>query len=296
MTDAAMTRVQPQVLRALAWMGLALASFTSVAIAGREAARGATTLEMMFYRCLMSLAVVLVIVLLGPGLKQMRTTRLKLHMLRGGVHFIAQFSWLSALTIIPLAQLFAIEFTAPIWVALLAPLLLGERLTQTRLAAAALGFAGAVIVVQPGTVALGPGVALAFVSAIGFALSMLATKTLTQGESPLRILFYMFLAQTALSLLLLVGGVRLPDWETMGWIGALALTGLAAHYSLVRAFALADAIIVAPMDFFRLPLIAVVGVVIYAEPFDPIVLLGGLVVIAGNVLNMRGERRNRAGV
>ncbi len=293
MTDAAMIRVQPQVLRALAWMGLALASFSSVAIAGREAARGSTTLEMMFYRCLISLAVVLVIVLLGPGLKAMRTTRLKLHLLRGGVHFISQFSWLSALTMIPLAQLFAIEFTAPIWVALLAPLLLGERLSQSRLAAAALGLAGAVIVVRPGAMALGPGVAMAFVSAIGFALSMLATKILTHGESPLRILFYMFLAQSALALLLLAGGMRLPDWATMGWISVLALTGLAAHYSLVRAFALADAIIVAPMDFFRLPLIAVVGVVIYAEPFDPIVLLGGIVVIAGNALNLWSERRNR---
>lgn len=295
MTDVAMIRAQPQVLRALAWMALALASFTSVAIAGREAARGATALEMMFYRCLISLVIVLAIVLFGPGLKAMRTTRLTLHSLRGGVHFIAQYSWLTALTMIPLAQLFALEFTAPIWVALLAPLLLGERLTQTRLAAAVLGFMGMAIVAQPGAVALNAGVIYALVAAIGFALSMLATKTLTRGESPLRILFYMFLIQTALAMLLLIGEIRLPDLGTMGWITIIALAGLSAHYGLVRAFSLADAIIVAPMDFFRLPLIAVVGVMLYAEPFDPIILFGGLVVIAGNVLNLWGERRNRTG-
>jgi drug/metabolite transporter (DMT)-like permease len=293
MTDAAAIRLQPQALRALAWMALALASFTSVAIAGREAARGATTLEIMFYRCLMSLVILLAIIWLGPGLKEMRTTRLGLHTLRGGVHFVAQFSWLSALTVIPLAQLFALEFTAPIWVALLAPLLLSERLSQTRLIAAAIGFTGAVIVAQPGTVALNSGVAMALISALGFALSMLATKLLTRSESPLRILFYMFLVQTALSLLLLLGGVRIPDWEALAWIAALAIAGLLAHYGLVRAFALADAIVVAPMDFLRLPLIAVVGALIYAEPFDPIVLFGGLVVIAGNLLNIWGERRAR---
>ena len=294
MTEAAMVRQEPQVARALMWMAVALGSFSSVAIAGREAARGATTLEMMFYRCLISLAIVLAAVLLGPGLKAMRTTRVGLHGLRGGVHFIAQFSWLSALTMIPLAQLFALEFTAPIWVALLAPLLLGERLTRTRLAAAALGFAGTLIVAQPGSVALNAGVVLALVAAVGFALSMLATKFLTQSERPLCILFYMFLIQTALSLLLLLGGIRVPDLETMGWIGAIAIAGLSAHYALVRAFSLADAIIVAPMDFFRLPLIAVVGIVVYAEAFEPIVLLGGLVVIAGNILNLWGERRGSA--
>ena len=94
-----------------------------------------------------------------------------------------------------------------------------------------------------------------------------------------------------LSLLLLIGGIRLLDPATIGWISALAITGLAAQYALVRAFALADAIMVAPMDFLRLPLIAVVGTIVYAEPFDPIVLFGGLVVIAGNLLNLWGERR-----
>ncbi|MGB3718855.1 MAG: EamA family transporter [Proteobacteria bacterium] len=289
-----MIRVQPHVLRALGWMLVALASFSGVAIAGREAARGATVLEMMFYRCLISLAVVAIVVHFGPGLRDMRTTRLPLHLVRGSVHFIAQYAWLSALTMIPLAQLFALEFTAPIWVAVLAPLLLREKLTKLRLAAAVLGFTGTIIVAQPGSMSIGPGVGLALISAIGFALSMLATKTLTKSESPLRILFYMFVVQAVMCTVLLFGGVRWPDAVTMFWITMIALAGLSAHYSLVRAFSLADAILVAPMDFLRLPLIAVVGALIYAEPLDPIVLIGGAVVIAGNVLNLWGERRAKA--
>jgi drug/metabolite transporter (DMT)-like permease len=138
------------------------------------------------------------------------------------------------------------------------------------------------------------GVGFALLGAVGFAMSMLGTKALTtRHDGPLRILFYMFLIQAILCLLLLFGGVRLLDWATVGWILVLSIAGLLAHYSLVRAFSLVDAIIVAPMDFLRLPLIAVVGALFYAEPFDPIVLLGGAVIIAGNMINLWGERRAR---
>ncbi len=296
MTDAALVKKDTRVAYALAWMCVALASFSTIAITGRLAAHGATTLEMMFYRSLMSLAIVLALVMAGPGLSQMRTERLTLHTLRATMHFIAQYSWLAALMLIPMAQLFALEFTAPIWVAMLAPLFLGERLTRTRAIAAALGFVGLLIVARPGMIQFNSGVALALVAAVGFALSMLCTKSLTtRNEGALRILFYMFLIQAILSLLLLFGGVRLLDWATMGWILALAIAGLSAHYSLVRAFTLADAIIVAPMDFLRLPLIAVVGALFYAEPLDPIVLFGGLLIIGANVVNLLGERRVQRG-
>jgi drug/metabolite transporter (DMT)-like permease len=277
---------------ALAWMAGALASFSLVAITGREAARGATTLEIMVYRSLISLVIiVLVAVLAGGGLAAMRSQRLPLHVARAGAHFVGQYTWLSALTLIPLAQLFALEFTAPLWVALLAPLFLAERLTATRLTAVLVGFGGTLLVVRPGAVSVGEGTIMALVSAVGFALSMICTKQLTGTEPPLRILFYMFLVQTVASLLLLFAGPRLPDAPTTGWIAAIAVFGLTAHYALVRAFALADAVVVAPMDFLRLPLIAFVGVLVYAEPLDPAVLLGGGVVVVANFINLFGERR-----
>src|SRR5690606_17604849 len=101
MVDTAVIRTQPRVLRALACMGVAVASFSSAAIAVREAARGATTLELMFYRCLTTLVIVLAIALTGPGMKARRTTGLPLHSLRCLRHFIGQYIWLGALTIIP---------------------------------------------------------------------------------------------------------------------------------------------------------------------------------------------------
>jgi drug/metabolite transporter (DMT)-like permease len=296
MTESAMSEPASRVLAALAWMGGALLSFSMVAIAGRQASLGGSTLEIMFYRGLMSLAIVSgFVVALRPGLDAMRTARLPLHAARAAVHFLGQYSWLYALTLIPLAQLFALEFTSPLWVALLAGLFLGERITAVRLGAAALGFAGTLIVARPDALGLDPGVLLALLSAFGFGASMVCTKVLTRTDQPLIILFYMFLFQSALSLLLLAGGVRMLSLETLAWVAVLSLMGLSAHYCLVKAFGVADATVVAPMDFLRLPLIAIVGVLVYAEPLDPFVLIGGGVVVAANMLNIWGERRVRAG-
>lgn len=293
-TDIMDQRVRPtsNTPRALGWMTLALVSFSLVAIAGRGAAKQATTLEIVFYRSAVSL---LPIVLWAIATRQLgmvtRPSRLPLHGLRAVTHLIGQCSWLYALTLIPLAQLFALEFTAPLWVAGLAPLLLGERMSATRALAAVLGFIGAIIVVRPGTLSMGLGEGLALLSALGFALGMLCTKGLTSTEPAARILFYMFLIQTSICGAMALPAIRSLDASTWLWICALAACGLTAHYSLVRAFELADSIIVAPMDFFRLPLIAAVGVLLYNEPLDPIVLAGGGVVVLANIINLVSERR-----
>jgi drug/metabolite transporter (DMT)-like permease len=284
-------------LLALAWMGGALASFSLVAIAGREASRHVTTLELIAYRSWISLAMMLVIILAsGAGLAAFRSQRSGLHLVRGAIHFGAQFSWLKALTLIPLAQLFALEFTAPLWVALLAPALLGERLTVARMLSALIGFAGVLVVVRPGQAALDAGTILALASAVGFALSMLTTKILTRSDGTLTILFYMFAVQSVVSLVLplFVGGLAWPSSDGWIWTTAVAVFGLTAHFSLARAFAHADAMIVAPMDFLRLPLIAVIGVMLYREALDPYVLAGGAVVASANLFNIWAERRRKA--
>jgi drug/metabolite transporter (DMT)-like permease len=291
-TDAVATRSPSHILRALAWMVGALVSFTLVAVAAREAGRQIDTVQIVFYRALISLGIIVSLGwLTGRGFAQWRTKRLPLHTLRSGIHFLAQFNWLYALTLIPLAQLFALEFTAPIWVALLAPLLLGERITGTRLLAACVGFAGTLIVVRPGTGGTNIGTVLALLAAIGFALSMVTTKQLTRTESAMTILFYMCVIQTGLAAVIAARSMVVPDAMTLLWVALVGVGGLTAHFALVRAFALADAIVVAPMDFLRLPLIALVGAWAYAEPLDPVVLLGGAVVVLANLINLWGERR-----
>lgn len=292
--------------RAALWMMVALASFILITITGREAQRSVSSVELIALRSLLALAILLVAApISGRRLQDLRSGQPMLQVARSSVHWAAQFCWLYALLLMPLAQLFAIEFTAPLWVAVLAPLLIGERLTAFRIAAALLGFIGAVIVARPGVEPLGAGAMFAGACAVGFALSMVATKRLTRTDDAFTILIYMTAIQSVLGLAMaapvghLIGVtpslVRVLAAPPMAWVHILgvAVFGLTAHFALARAFTCADAILVAPMDFLRLPLIAVVAFMLYGEPFDPWVLGGAAVVIAGNIVNLLGERRRR---
>jgi len=289
-----------RIVWAVTWMVGALISFTLVAIAGRSAARGADALQIAVWRTLIGFSIlVLIIKAQGIAFGSLTSRRPGLQVVRNLVHFTAQFSWLYALTRMTLAELTALEFTAPLWVALLAPFLLGERLTALRLGAAVLGFIGVLIVVRPGAIPLSEGTPFGMIAAIGFALSMLTTKRLLIGDNALTVLFWMQGLQILIGLAVLLGrttlgygpGLPMPDLITFCWLAGVGAFGLTAHYSLAKAFTYADAIIVAPMDFLRLPLMVLVGVVLYAEPLDFWVLGGGLIVVVANFLNIRGERQ-----
>jgi drug/metabolite transporter (DMT)-like permease len=294
MSESAATRSKTPsaALMAVAWMMLALVSFSVIAIAGREAQRVVSTYELMFWRALIGLGLLLTIkVASGDRLSDVRSPLLSLHAGRSLIHYAAQFAWLHVLLLIPLAQLFAVEFTAPLWVAILAPLFLGERLTVLRILAGLIGFAGVLLVVRPGAMAVSSGVLIGLASAVGFATSMICTKRLTRVDSPFKIIFWMHALQTLLGLIPMSRGYTVPDPMTWAWIGVVAVCGLTAHYGLAKAFSLADAIVVAPLDFLRLPMIAVIGTALYGEPLDPWVLAGGGVIVLANLINISGERR-----
>jgi len=293
-----------RVFWAVIWMVGALVSFTLVAIAGRSAAHGADALQIAVWRTLIGFSIlVLIVKSQGIAFGSLASRRPGLQLVRNLIHFTAQFSWLYALTRMTLAELTALEFTAPLWVALLAPFLLGERLTALRLGASVLGFIGVLIVVRPGTIPLSEGTPFGMIAAIGFALSMLTTKRLLVGDTAFTVLFWMQGLQILIGLTVVLSrvtlgygpGLPMPDLVTFCWLAGVGVFGLTAHYSLAKAFTYADAIIVAPMDFLRLPLMVLVGVLLYAEPLDLWVLAGGMVVVLANLLNIRGERRRRSG-
>ncbi|MGE0698185.1 MAG: DMT family transporter [Hyphomicrobiaceae bacterium] len=282
------------VLAAVRWMTVSLFAFTMIGIAGREAGRGLPALDTMFYRGWLGVSILAVVQYAGGGrVLDMRTGQLPLLGLRSVLHFGAQYAWLVAVTLIPLAQLFAIEFTAPLWTALLAPIFLRERLTGTRLVAALMGFAGILVVVSPGSMAVSAGTLYAFTAAVGFACHYVMTKQLTRTDSAFVLLFFTHLIQAGIATVLVLGQPAVPSPLTSFWVLALTVIGLFAHYALARAFALADAIVVAPLDFLRLPLAAVVGVVLYAEPLATSLIAGAAVIVAANGVNIWGERRRR---
>jgi drug/metabolite transporter (DMT)-like permease len=275
------------ILGAIAWMIGALVSFSVVAIAGREAGRAMPTGEIMFWRGVLGIVILLgVAAIVGLGRNAFRTRQPSVTVFRSGVHFGAQWAWLHALTLIPLVELFALEFTAPLWVAVLAPVVLGERLTPARVAAAVLGFIGVLVVIRPGSIGLTFGTALALASALGFAINMMSTKVLTRTDGIFTILFWLNALQAIIGAGFVARGFTSADTVTWGWVALVGIGGLTAHYALTRAFALADAIVVAPMDFLRLPLIAAVGAFVYNETLTLWVALGAAIVVAANALNI----------
>lgn len=283
-------------LRAFAWMMGAVASFTLMAVAGREIQAEMNTFELMLYRSVIGFAIVAVLVGATPGgFAQVRTSRPDLHVRRNLVHYAGQNLWFFAVAAIPLSQLVALEFTNPLWVALLAPVMLAEPLTRVKLAAALLGFVGVLIVAQPGVSPVGPGHAAGLAAAVGFALNTIYTKQIMRFDGVLCVLFWMTLSQTAMSLVLaLPGGIPWPSPVIAPWIVIVGLTGLTAHYALTSALSHAPASIVAPMEFLRLPVIALVGMWVYAEPLRAAVLIGALLIVAANLVNMRASRRPAA--
>ncbi len=283
-----MTDTKPA--RAALWMGGAILSFTAMAVAGRAIQTELDSFELMFWRSLIGFFVISAIVLVHPV--RLRPTSTGLHLVRHGVHFAGQNLWFYGIMVIPLSQLVALEFTMPIWVVLLAPLLLGERLTGRQLGYAALGFAGVLIVAQPGVQPLSSGHLAGILCAMAFALNVLLTKRIMRDDAILCVLFWMTASQTVFGLVLAQwGGFTWPSPALWFWLVVVGLTGLSAHYALSSALGLAPAATVAPMEFFRLPVIALVGMWLYAEALDPLVFIGAAVIFLANWLNIRSGRK-----
>ena len=293
MTSAQNAAPAPQVLKAALWMTGSIASFSSMAVAGREVSGSLDTFEIMMYRSFVGVIIVCALAAMTGAWRGIKTERLGTHTLRNMAHFTGQNLWFYAVSVIPLAQVFALEFTSPIWVIVLSPLVLGERLTLVRGFAAIMGFVGILIVARPDIAGLNAGVITAAASAIFFALSIILTKRLTRTEGITSILFWLTVMQLVMGVLMASwdGDVALPNAQTAPWVFLIGCAGLLAHYCLTNALAIAPATVVVPIDFIRLPTIAVIGMLVYNEAIDIWVFIGALVIFAGNYLNLWVETR-----
>jgi len=274
--------------RAGLWMIGAIVSFTSMAIAGRAVSLELDTFEIMMFRSLTGIVIVLVVASFAGTLSQVNRQKLGLHALRNLAHFTGQNLWFFALTVIPLAQVFALEFTTPIWVILFSPLLLKERITWIGMLAAIIGFAGVMIVTQPGHTAISSGTIAAAAAAIGFALTAIFTRKLTRNQSITCILFWLTVLQAIFGTICAGydGDIAFPSITALPWIILIGFAGLIAHFCLTTALSLAPANIVMPIDFIRLPVIAIVAAQVYNEVLDPWVFVGAFVIFAANYLNI----------
>jgi drug/metabolite transporter (DMT)-like permease len=280
-----------QLVRVVLWMGGALLAFSVLAVSVRVLAPTLTVMEILAVRAGLGLMVMVILAAMRPDLRSgIRRRHLGLHLIRNTIHLGGQWLWAMSILLLPLATVFSLEFTAPAWTLLLAVPLLGERITATRVGAVALGLAGVLVILRPGLETFQPAALLVLAAAFGFAMTLTLTKKLTRTETTFAIILFMNLIQFPLAL-----SVSNP-WSlttlSIGQIPALAgvgLTGLVSHYCLANAFRSGEATIVVPLDFMRIPLIAVIGWWLYGERLDVLVFAGAGLIVAGIFWNLRAE-------
>jgi drug/metabolite transporter (DMT)-like permease len=281
---------QSHAIRGALWMGAAVLSFAVMAVAVRELLRHMHILEILALRTLVTLLIVCSTIA-RHGVAPLRTRLFPIHAVRALVHLGGQACWMYAIGALTLATVFAIEFTMPVWVAILAALFLGERLNRGRTVQLVLGLAGIAIILRPGVGAFHPAALVMLFGALLYAGNMIFTKRLSATDSALAVTFWMSAVQMPVTLALAAPVWVAPVLADLPWILAIGAGSFAAHYSMTRAMKLADATVVVPIDFVRLPLIAVVGALFYAEPFDPMVIVGAAVIFVGTYYSLSREKR-----
>ena len=286
----------PSIPHAAAWMAGWLTLMVVIAVAGREATRELSVFQIMLMRSVLGMVLLWPLVHAAGGLSAMRTPRLPQHAARNVVHYAAQYGWFVALTLIPLAQLVSIEFTMPIWSAVLAVFFLGERMNGRKWLAVVLGLVGVAVIVRPSAGTVDAGQLIALACAFGFAISVVLVKSLTRTEAAITVIFWMLVIQSAIGLVPALLVWQWPSAQTWGWVLVVAFCGTYSHYCFARAMQHADTTVVVPMDFLRVPLTALAGWLVYSEQVDLLTGLGVLLILTGNALNLfRWPRLGRSG-
>jgi drug/metabolite transporter (DMT)-like permease len=265
------------------WLALMLI----VAVAGREALRELNVFQVMEMRTIIGFVLLYPLVHRSGGFAAMKTRRPLQHIGRNLIHYAAQLGWFYALTLIPIGQVVSIEFTMPIWTAILAASFLGERMTVWKVSAIALGIIGVFIIVRPVAGEINPGQLIALAAAVGFGISVAMMKSLTRTENTVAIIFWMLVIQSAAGFFPSLYVWIWPTPHVWAWVAVIAFCGTFSHFCMARAMLYADAMVVLPMDFLRVPLTALMGWLIYSERLDMFTVLGAALILTGNLLNLK---------
>jgi drug/metabolite transporter (DMT)-like permease len=272
----------PPITRAAFWVILAGLCATLMNVVAREAAQELHPFEVVFFRCVFGLAVLVPwIVRAGPA--ALRTRKIWFFTLRGTVALASMLTWFYGITLVPLATATALNFTAPLFSTLGAALVLHETVRFRRWAALAIGFLGVLIILRPGTEALDPNVFLIILSAFTGGLGVVTVKFLARTESPNVIVTYLMLYLTPLSVFPALFVWQWPSLTALAWLTVLGSLGTVSHLSVVRGYGAVDASALAPFEFLRLPFAAFLGYAIFAEVTDFWTWIGALVIAGSSI-------------
>ncbi|MBT07281.1 MAG: EamA family transporter [Rhodospirillaceae bacterium] len=269
----------------------AVLSFVGMAIAARELSVELTALQILFWRSFVG-ALLMPILLSYYGWSQVKSSRYKMQISRGALHCLAQYGWLFGITMIPLAEVFALEFTTPIWTLILASVFLSEKFSFRRVASVGFGFVGVLLILRPGVDVIDTASIVVLGSAGLYAITYVMVKSLARTDTPLCIMFYMTYVQLLLSFIGILLNWGAPSFTLWIWVLFVGAFGLSAHFCMAEALSRSEASLVIPIDFLRLPIIMVLGYLLYSENIDSWLLAGVSLIVLGNYWNVRSIPAN----
>ncbi len=280
----------PPPARGAAWMILANVFFTMMNTLIRELSADYGIFQLLFVRSLFGLVFVLLMVW-PAGIRSLKTTRPSLQVVRGMLGFTAMYFWFFAVTNMPLAEATAINFSAPVFAAVLIAVFLGERMRARRWTATALGFVGMLIVLRPGLAEFSPATGAALCASMLMAVGAMVVKLVARTDHPNSVVLYVPLFLSVFAFIPALLNWTPPTGPDLAVMTLLGLVGTLAHHCWVRAFAVTEATAVLPYDFVRLPMMALAGYALYAELPDLWTWIGATVILGSSVYMAHRESR-----
>lgn len=283
-------RALPAPAQGALWMLAEAATMTAMIASVRYVSATIPAHEIAFFRGLFGLFVQLPWLLRAGG-HAFRPPMPKVVMMRSAFAVAGMMFWFVALAAMPISDAVALAFTAPLFAILGAGWFLGEAVGMRRWAVAAIGFFGVLIIVRPGLAELNPMALFVLLAALSNASVQVATRKLASVASGNLITFHMNLMLAPIALVFALPGWVTPAWSDWPWLAAVGLLGTLAHIFLTRAMAAADASLMSPIDFTRLPFAALYGWVLFGEASDLWTWLGAAVIFTTVIYNTRIEAR-----
>ena len=273
------------------WMIAAAGALTAMAICIRYLPTYSVLL-MIFLRNVINL-VLMTPSMVRQGKAIFRTERLGTHAIRNAFLYGGNVAWFFGVTKISLADVAALQFTSPLFTAIIAAALLGERIGGHRMVAILVGFAGALIIIRPGIIPLNIGTLSILLAAFLYSCAHVVTKLLSNTESGSTVVFYMSVTILIYSAIPAAFVWQTPAWADMPAMIGLGITGYATHYCITRSLAVGDASFVIVFDFMRLPFSVALGWMLFTEVLDAWTAAGALIIFAtGYYSTVREAKRS----
>ncbi|MDA1323594.1 MAG: DMT family transporter [Proteobacteria bacterium] len=271
--------VKSDAIKGAVWMLFASLFYVSSATLTRYLDGSYDTFQLAFLRCVVAVCVLTPVVLRG-GLSQLKTRIIHIHGLRMVTTYIAILFWFYAAETVPVGDFFAIQFASPLFTIGAAALLLRENVTLKSWLAAIVGFGGVLIIVRPGYIPMSIGIMAAIATALSYALVNTLIKVASRHDSPTVMTFYVNFLIVPVSAIPAYFVWKTPLWADVPTLLGVTLFATLAQFCVANAISLADARVVQPMNFMRMPLAALFGFLMFSEFPDLWTWIGAVIIFA----------------